>query len=96
MGQELRRPAVEVLAGGILGGVSAVARPLGLPLTGPVAKAVTKGYHLYALPSGANRIRVANDWITNLVSRPIAAQLGLVDPQAAQLTRERGSSGAVR
>ncbi|MCU1668727.1 MAG: FAD-dependent pyridine nucleotide-disulfide oxidoreductase [Blastococcus sp.] len=79
-----------------LGGVSAVARPLGLPLTGPVAKVVTKGYHLYALPSGANRIRVANDWITNLVSRPIAAQLGLVDRQAAQLVREQGGSGAVR
>jgi NADH:ubiquinone reductase (H+-translocating) len=79
-----------------LGGAAAVARPLGLPLTGPVAKVVTKGYHLYALPSAGNRLRVAADWITNLVSRPIAAQLGLVDPEAAQLEREQAGSGAVR
>jgi NADH dehydrogenase len=75
-----------------LGGVSAVARPFGLPLTGPVAKAVTKGYHLYALPSAANRLRVGGDWLTNLISRPIAAQLGLVDPSAAQLGREQAGS----
>jgi NADH dehydrogenase len=76
-----------------LGGVAAVARPLGLPLTGPVAKAVTKGYHLFALPSAGNRLRVGSDWITNLVSRPIAAQLGLVDPEAAQLDREETGRG---
>jgi NADH dehydrogenase len=78
-----------------LGGAAAVARPLGLPLAGPVAKGVTKGYHLYALPSAANRLRVAGDWITNLVSRPIAAQLGLVEPEAAQLAREQAGSGVV-
>jgi NADH dehydrogenase len=76
-----------------LGGTAAVARPLGLPLTGPMAKVVTKGYHLYALPSTANRLRVATDWAVNLVSRPIAAQLGLVDPAAAQLEREQAGSG---
>ena len=79
-----------------LGGVEAVARPLGLPLTGPVAKVVAKGYHLYALPAAGNRLRVAADWITNLVSRPIAAQLGLVAPAAARLKREQADSGAVR
>jgi NADH dehydrogenase len=71
-----------------LGGAAAVARPLGLPLTGPAAKVVSKGYHLYALPSAGNRLRVAADWLTNLVSRPIAAQLGLVERQAALLERE--------
>jgi NADH dehydrogenase len=78
-----------------LGGVAAVARPLGLPLTGPAAKVVTKGYHLFALPSAANRLRVAADWAINLVNRPIAAQLGLVDPAAAQLEREQAGSTAV-
>jgi NADH dehydrogenase len=68
-----------------LGGTAAVARPLGIPLTGPVAKLVTKGYHLYAIPAMANRLRVAADWAINLVSRPIAAQLGLVSAEAAQL-----------
>jgi NADH:quinone reductase (non-electrogenic) len=59
-----------------LGGVAAVARPLGIPLSGVTAKVVTKGYHLYALPAAANRLRVAADWAVNLVNRPIAAQLG--------------------
>jgi NADH dehydrogenase len=75
-----------------LGGVSAVARPFGLPLTGLAAKAVTKGYHLYALPASGNRLRVAADWAINMVNRPIAAQLGLVDPAAAQLSREQAGS----
>jgi NADH dehydrogenase len=71
-----------------LGGTAAVAKPLGLPLTGLPAKVVTKAYHLYALPGAANRLRVAADWALNLVSRPIAAQLGLVDRAAARLDRE--------
>src|SRR3954447_16907835 len=78
-----------------LGGVAAVARPLGVPLTGPAAKLVAKAYHLYALLSAANRIRVGADWLTNLVSRPIAAQLGLVEPAAAQLAREQTGAGAI-
>jgi NADH dehydrogenase len=72
-----------------LGGAAAVARPLGVPLSGPVAKAVTKAYHLYALPAAGNRLRVAADWALNLVSRPIAAQLGLVEPAAARLAGEQ-------
>jgi NADH dehydrogenase len=72
-----------------LGGTAAVARPLGLPLSGPVAKAVAKGYHLYALPAAGNRLRVAADWAVNLFSRPIAAQVGLVEPEAARLAGEQ-------
>jgi NADH dehydrogenase len=78
-----------------LGGVRAVARPLGIPLTGPVAKVVTKGYHLVALPAAANRLRVAADWVVNLVSRPTVAQLGLVDPAAARLGAEDRSRARV-
>ena len=72
-----------------LGGTAAVAKPLGVPLTGIPAKIVTKGYHLYALPAAANRLRVAADWAVNLISRPVAAQLGLVDPAAARLDAEQ-------
>jgi NADH dehydrogenase len=70
-----------------LGRTAAVARPLGLSLTGLPAKVVTKAYHLYALPTAGNRLRVAADWAVNTVSRPIAAQLGLVDPTAGRLGR---------
>jgi NADH dehydrogenase len=71
-----------------LGGTKAVAKPLGLPLTGLLAKVVTKGYHLVAIPHRANRLRVAADWLVNLVSRPMATQLGLVQPSAAHLRSE--------
>jgi NADH dehydrogenase len=71
-----------------LGRRSAVARPLGIPLTGRTAKVFTKAYHLFALPAGGNRLRVAGDWAVNLVSRPIAAQVGLVAPAAARLGAE--------
>jgi hypothetical protein len=40
------------------------------------------------LPAGGNRLRVAGDWAVNLVSRPIAAQVGLVAPAAARLGAE--------
>jgi NADH dehydrogenase len=71
-----------------LGRTAAVAKPLGIPLTGIPAKVVTKAYHLYALPHAGNRLRVAGDWALNAISRPIAAQLGLVSPAAARLERE--------
>ncbi|HEX6519304.1 MAG TPA: FAD-dependent oxidoreductase [Streptosporangiaceae bacterium] len=71
-----------------LGGTKAVARPFGLPLTGLPAKVVTKGYHLGAIPHRANKLRVAADWLVNLVSRPTATQLGLVQESAAQLRSE--------
>lgn len=45
------------------GGTASVARPLGIPLTGPIAKIVTRGYHLYVLPTLQARIRVATDWL---------------------------------
>jgi NADH:ubiquinone reductase (H+-translocating) len=82
-----------------LGRAGAVARPLGIPLTGVTAKIVTKAYHLYALPAAGNRLRVAADWAVNVISSPIAAQLGLVDTAAARLPAEnrssaRGSSAA--
>ncbi len=59
-----------------LGGWQAVADPLGVRLTGPAAKAVTRAYHLYALPGG--RLRVATDWIDGTLARPPMVQFGLV------------------
>jgi NADH:ubiquinone reductase (H+-translocating) len=70
-----------------LGGRSAVARPLGVPLTGVTAKMVTKAYHLYALPAAANRLRVGADRVLNLASRPIAAQLRTVRSAASEAVR---------
>ncbi|MFI1166221.1 NAD(P)/FAD-dependent oxidoreductase, partial [Streptomyces sp. NPDC020801] len=59
-----------------LGGAQAAANPLGVALSGPVAGAVTRGYHLAALPG--NRVRVAADWLLDAVLPRQAVQLGLV------------------
>ncbi|MFI7411951.1 FAD-dependent oxidoreductase [Streptomyces sp. NPDC049627] len=59
-----------------LGGVKAAANPFGLPLSGVAAGAVTRGYHLAAMPG--NRIRVAADWFLDAVLPRQAVQLGLV------------------
>ncbi|MDI9830245.1 NAD(P)/FAD-dependent oxidoreductase [Streptomyces sp. KAU_LT] len=59
-----------------LGGVKAAANPLGVHLSGPVAGAVTRGYHLAAMPG--NRVRVAADWVLDAVLPRQAVQLGLV------------------
>jgi NADH dehydrogenase len=74
-----------------LGGVQAAANPLGVPLSGLVAGAVTRGYHLVAMP--ANRLRVAADWLLDVVVPRQDVQLGLVratgvplDTDSAELT----------
>ncbi|WP_128382054.1 NAD(P)/FAD-dependent oxidoreductase [Streptomyces cavernae] len=59
-----------------LGGVKAAANPLGVHLSGPAAGAVTRGYHLAAMPG--NRIRVAADWLLDAVLPRQAVQLGLL------------------
>ncbi|MEW2295422.1 FAD-dependent oxidoreductase [Streptomyces sp. NPDC006743] len=59
-----------------LGGARAAANPLGLALSGPPAAAVTRGYHLAAMPG--NRVRVAADWLLGGVLPRQAVQLGLV------------------
>ena len=51
-----------------LGGWKAVATPLGVPMSGLPAKIVTKGYHLYALPTMTNRLRVLTDWTLGMVT----------------------------
>ncbi|MGW2121475.1 FAD-dependent oxidoreductase [Streptomyces sp. NPDC001758] len=59
-----------------LGGVKAAANPLGVNLSGVAAGAVTRGYHLAAMPG--NRVRVAADWLLDAVLPRQAVQLGLV------------------
>jgi NADH:ubiquinone reductase (H+-translocating) len=60
-----------------LGGLQATANPFRLPpLSGPVAKAVTRTYHLLAMPG--NRVRVSADWLLDAVLPRQSVQLGLV------------------
>ncbi|MDT7585163.1 MAG: hypothetical protein QOE32_2713 [Pseudonocardiales bacterium] len=66
-----------------LGGAQAAANPLGIHLSGPLAKAVARGYHLAAMP--ANRARVAVDWALEAVLPRQGVQLGLVRSTAVPL-----------
>jgi NADH dehydrogenase len=66
-----------------LGGRDAAANPLHVPLSGLPAKAVTRGYHLAALPG--NRTRVAADWLLDAVLPRQSVQLGLVRGTAVPL-----------
>ncbi len=59
-----------------LGGVQAAANPWHVPISGPLAGAVTRGYHLAAMPG--NRVRVAADWLLDAVLPRQAVQLGMV------------------
>ncbi|QFR96533.1 NAD(P)/FAD-dependent oxidoreductase [Streptomyces tsukubensis] len=81
-----------------LGGVKAAANPLGVSLSGPLAGAVTRGYHLAAMPG--NRVRVAADWLLDAVLPRQAVQLGLVrswsvplDSSSPELARVPGHPG---
>ena len=75
-----------------LGGAQAAANPLRIPLSGIVAKAVTRGYHLLAMPG--NRIRTAVDWLLDAVLGRQSVQLGLVRSAAVPLdTEELGQQG---
>ncbi|MGQ4383901.1 NAD(P)/FAD-dependent oxidoreductase [Streptomyces sp. SAS_270] len=72
-----------------------VAASLGIPLSGPAAGIVTRGYHLAAMPG--NRVRVAADWLLDAVLPRQAVQLGLVrswsvplDTASPELARQPG------
>jgi NADH dehydrogenase len=66
-----------------LGGFEAAANPVGVPLSGVPAKAVTRGYHLLSMPG--NRVRVAADWLLDAVLPRQGVQLGLVRGKAVPL-----------
>jgi NADH dehydrogenase len=51
-----------------LGGRDAAANPLHLPLTGLAAKVVTLGYHLWAIPTAGNKLRVGTDLVLNAIA----------------------------
>jgi NADH:ubiquinone reductase (H+-translocating) len=72
-----------------LTGRNAIATPLGVRLSGVLAKLAARGYHLLALPSG--RLRVLSDWVNAAVSGPQISHLGLVDERSATIQAEPSS-----
>jgi NADH:ubiquinone reductase (H+-translocating) len=66
-----------------LGGLAAAANPLHIPLSGPVASAVTRGYHLSAM--SGNRLRVFTDWALNAVTPPETTSFGMISAESVPL-----------
>jgi NADH dehydrogenase len=66
-----------------LGGLAAAANPLNIPLSGPPANAVTRGYHLTAM--AGNRMRVLADWSLNAVTPPEATSFSVIDSASVPL-----------
>ncbi|MBO4208804.1 NAD(P)/FAD-dependent oxidoreductase [Micromonospora echinofusca] len=84
-GQGRRRPYRHHDLGFVvdLGGRDAAANPLKVSLSGLPAKAVTRGYHLLAMPG--NRARVGADWMLDATLPRPAVQLGLIPANAVPL-----------
>jgi NADH dehydrogenase len=66
-----------------LGGLAGAANPLHIPLSGPLANAITRGYHLSAMTG--NRLRVLTDWVLNGLTSPEATSAGLVTAASVPL-----------
>jgi NADH dehydrogenase len=66
-----------------LGGAAAAANPMNIPLSGPAANAITRGYHLSAM--SGNRLRVLTDWALNLVTPPEAISLDVISAESVPL-----------
>lgn len=66
-----------------LGRLAAAANPLNIPLSGPAANAVTRTYHLFAMPG--NRMRVLADWALNAATPPETTSFGLINAESVPL-----------
>jgi NADH:ubiquinone reductase (H+-translocating) len=66
-----------------LGGLAAAANPLHIPLSGPPANVLTRGYHLYSM--SGNRLRVATDWTLNAITSPDLTSLAAIDAKSVPL-----------
>jgi NADH:ubiquinone reductase (H+-translocating) len=69
-----------------LGGLAAAANPLNVPLSGPVASAVTRGYHLGAM--SGNRARVLTDWMLNAATSQEITSVGAISAKSVPLDVE--------
>ncbi|CAM5395679.1 oxidoreductase [Streptomyces spiroverticillatus] len=68
-----------------LGGAQAVAKPLGVPLSGLAAQGVTTGYHLMALRTLTARYRAVGGWLLNALAGDDYVRIGLQEGRVASL-----------
>lgn len=73
-----------------LGPRYAVANPLNVHLSGLPAKAVTRAYHLYAIPRAVNRWAVALAYVTDALFTRSVVSIGLSSQEDAQFAASEG------
>lgn len=73
-----------------LGPGYAVANPLNIHLSGLPAKAVTRAYHLYAIPRGVNRWAMSLAYLTDALFTRSVVSIGLSSEDDAQFTASEG------
>lgn len=73
-----------------LGPGYAVANPLGVQLSGLPAKAVTRAYHLYAIPRFVNRWAVSLAYLTDVFFARSVVSIGLSSAEDAQFSSSEG------
>jgi NADH dehydrogenase len=73
-----------------LGGMAAAVNPLQIPLSGPAAGIITRGYHLWSM--SGNRARVLTDWTLNAAAPPELTSLGLISAKSVPLDVEQPQS----
>ncbi|WP_018656516.1 NAD(P)/FAD-dependent oxidoreductase [Actinomadura flavalba] len=76
-----------------LGGGQAVARPVGVPLSGPPAQAVTRGYHLLTLPGLRAKTRTLGDWALHALAGDDLIRLGFLDTRTGRLADLEHTAG---
>ena len=69
-----------------LGGPAA-ANPLNVPLSGPAANALTRGYHLYSM--SGNRMRVLADRAMNATTPAEPTSLAVISAESVPLNVEK-------
>src|SRR5215208_6451626 len=74
-----------------LGPRYAVANPLNIQLSGFAAKAVTRAYHLYAMPRFVNRCAVGLAYLTDVFFDRSVVSMGLSSAEDAKFSSSEGS-----
>lgn len=73
-----------------LGPRQAVANPLNVRLSGYLAKFVTRGYHLYAIPRAVNRWAVSLAYLTDVLFARTLVSMGLSTQSDAEFSTSEG------
>jgi NADH:ubiquinone reductase (H+-translocating) len=66
-----------------LGGLAAACNPLHVPVSGPAANALTRGYHLTVM--SGNRLRILSDWTLNVATPTELTSFGVIDAESVPL-----------